>query len=68
MRLSLSGASGGLGVVSKTFHKEFYISGDKDLLKSAYLWSGLNRVSVGGNKDLDNGSISFNSSANCVKP
>lgn len=36
--------------------------------KNPYLWSGLNRVSVGGNKVFKDESISFNSSANCVKP
>lgn len=66
--LSLSGLSGAPGVVNNSLYKKFYISGDKDRKKNPYLWSGLNRVSVGGNKVFKDESISFNSSANCVKP
>lgn len=66
--LSLSGPPGAPGVVNNSLYKKFYISGDKDRKKNPYLWSGLNRVSVGGNKVFKDESISFNSSANCVKP
>lgn len=37
-------------------------------IKSADLWSGLKRVSVGGSRGLRVESSSFNSTANWVKP